>query len=48
MTTQKRAITRDDILPLSEAFLAEIGRGLGTPPAGISRDARQRLLDGLR
>jgi transcriptional regulator with GAF, ATPase, and Fis domain len=34
---------RDDILPLSEAFLAEIGRGLGTPPAGISREAQQRL-----
>ena len=26
-----------DILPLAEAFLAEIGRGLGRPPAGISR-----------
>jgi transcriptional regulator with GAF, ATPase, and Fis domain len=36
---------RDDILPLSEAFLAEIGRGLGTPPAGVSRDARQMLTD---
>jgi transcriptional regulator with PAS, ATPase and Fis domain len=36
---------RDDILPLSEAFLGEIGRGLGRPPAGISRDARQRLVD---
>ena len=34
---------RDDILPLSEAFLAEIGRGLGRPPAGISREARQLL-----
>jgi PAS domain S-box-containing protein len=36
---------RDDILPLSESFLNEIGRGLGTPPAGISRDARQLLLE---
>ena len=36
---------RDDILPLSEAFLIELGRGLGRPPAGISRDARQLLLD---
>ena len=36
---------REDILALSEAFLAEIGRGLGRPPAGISRDARQLLVD---
>jgi transcriptional regulator with GAF, ATPase, and Fis domain len=36
---------RDDILPLSEAFLGEIGRSIGRPPAGISRDARQMLLD---
>ncbi len=36
---------RDDIVPLSEGFLAEIGRGLGRPPAGISRDARGRLMD---
>jgi transcriptional regulator with GAF, ATPase, and Fis domain len=36
---------RDDILPLSKAFLTEIGRGLGRPPAGISRDARQRLIE---
>jgi transcriptional regulator with GAF, ATPase, and Fis domain len=36
---------RDDILPLSEAFLGEVGRGLGRPPAGISRDARQMLVD---
>jgi Nif-specific regulatory protein len=35
----------DDILPMSEAFLAEYGRGLGRPPAGISRDARQMLVD---
>jgi two-component system response regulator FlrC len=36
---------RDDILLLSEAFITEIGRGLGRPPAGISRDARQMLLE---
>jgi transcriptional regulator with GAF, ATPase, and Fis domain len=35
---------RDDILPLSEAFLAEIGRGIGRPPSGISRDAREVLM----
>jgi two-component system response regulator AtoC len=35
---------RDDVLPLSEAFIAEIGRSLGRPPAGISREARQALL----
>jgi PAS domain S-box-containing protein len=34
---------RDDIPALSQAFLADIGRGLGTPPAGISRDAQQAL-----
>jgi transcriptional regulator with GAF, ATPase, and Fis domain len=36
---------RDDILPLSEAFLGEIGRSLGRPPAGISRDAREMLIE---
>jgi transcriptional regulator with GAF, ATPase, and Fis domain len=36
---------RDDVLALSEAFVAEIGRSLGRPPAGISREARQALLD---
>jgi transcriptional regulator with GAF, ATPase, and Fis domain len=35
---------REDILPLSEEFLAEIGRAFGRPPAGISREARERLL----
>jgi transcriptional regulator with GAF, ATPase, and Fis domain len=34
----------DDILPLSQAFLQEIGQGFGRPPAGISRDAREMLL----
>jgi transcriptional regulator with GAF, ATPase, and Fis domain len=36
---------RDDILALCDAFLTEIGRGLGRPPAGVSREARQALLD---
>jgi transcriptional regulator with GAF, ATPase, and Fis domain len=35
----------DDVLPLSEAFITEIGRGLGRPPAGISRDARKLLVE---
>jgi Nif-specific regulatory protein len=35
---------RDDILPLSEAFLQDIGRSFGRPPAGISREARTLLL----
>jgi transcriptional regulator with PAS, ATPase and Fis domain len=36
---------REDILPLAEEFLAEIGRAFGRPPAGISREARDRLLE---
>jgi transcriptional regulator with GAF, ATPase, and Fis domain len=35
----------EDILPLSEAFLAAITRGFARSPAGISREARQRLLE---
>ena len=35
----------DDILPLSEALLADLGRGFARPPAGVSRDARERLLE---
>jgi DNA-binding NtrC family response regulator len=34
----------DDILLLSEAFLEEISRVIGRPPAGLSREARPRLL----
>ena len=34
----------DDILPLAEAFLEELGRTMGRPAAGISRDAREWLL----
>jgi transcriptional regulator with GAF, ATPase, and Fis domain len=36
---------RDDILPLADAFVSEFGRTLGRPPGGISREARQALLD---
>ena len=36
---------RDDILPLTEAFLAEFGRAFANRPAGISREAKQMLLD---
>ena len=36
---------REDVLALSEAFLGEIGRSIGRPPAGISRDARDRLIE---
>jgi len=35
---------RDDVLPLSDAFLVEFGTSLGRPPAGISRDARAMLM----
>jgi len=36
---------REDILPLTEAFLAEFSQRFGKPPAGVSRDARRILLD---
>jgi two-component system response regulator AtoC len=35
---------RDDILPLTEAFLGEFGRVFANPPAGIAREARERLV----
>ena len=35
---------RDDILPLSEAMLQEIGRSFGRPPAVLTRAAREALL----
>jgi transcriptional regulator with GAF, ATPase, and Fis domain len=35
---------RDDVLPLTEAFLAEIGPTTGRPVPGISREARELLL----
>ena len=37
--------TSSVVQALSEAFIGEIGRGLGRPPAGLSRDARSRLID---
>jgi transcriptional regulator with GAF, ATPase, and Fis domain len=36
---------KDDILPLTDGFLAELSQRFGRPPAGVSRDARQMLLD---
>ena len=33
-----------DIVPLSETFLQEIGRSFGRSPAGLTREARQALL----
>jgi transcriptional regulator with GAF, ATPase, and Fis domain len=35
---------RSDILPLSDVFLTEIGRSLGRPPTGLTRDAKDALL----
>ena len=35
----------EDILPLSEAFLEDIGHSFGRPPAGMTREAKQALLD---
>src|SRR4029453_18491184 len=43
----------EDILPLTDAFLADLARGFAraraavcpAPPAGVSREARQRLFD---
>jgi transcriptional regulator with PAS, ATPase and Fis domain len=34
----------DDILELADSFLKEIGETVGRPPAGLARDARDRLL----
>jgi two-component system response regulator FlrC len=34
-----------DILPLSESFLHEIGRSFGRPPAGLTKEAREALLE---
>jgi transcriptional regulator with GAF, ATPase, and Fis domain len=36
---------RDDIMPLTEAFLTEFAQRFGRPPAGLSRDARQLLVE---
>ncbi len=35
---------REDILPLCQAFLQEIGQSFGRPPAGLTREAREMLL----
>jgi DNA-binding NtrC family response regulator len=35
----------EDILPLSQTFLAEIGRSFARPPAGMTREARHCLLE---
>src|SRR5882762_826263 len=35
---------RMDILPLSDAFLKEIAKSFGRPPAGLTHDAREALL----
>jgi transcriptional regulator with GAF, ATPase, and Fis domain len=35
---------KGDILPLSDAFLQDIGKSFGRPPAGLTRDAREALL----
>jgi transcriptional regulator with GAF, ATPase, and Fis domain len=35
---------RQDILPMAEAFLEEIGSAVGRPAAGISRDAHEALM----
>jgi DNA-binding NtrC family response regulator len=35
---------KTDILLLSEAFLQEIAKSFGRPPAGLTRDAREALL----
>jgi DNA-binding NtrC family response regulator len=36
---------REDILPLADAFLEELGRTMGRPAAGISKEGRAALLD---
>jgi DNA-binding NtrC family response regulator len=35
---------RADILPLSDAVLQELGRSFARPPAGLTREAREALL----
>jgi two-component system NtrC family response regulator len=35
---------RDDIMPMAEAFLGDLGQTMGRPAAGISKDAREWLL----
>jgi DNA-binding NtrC family response regulator len=35
---------REDVLPLAEVFLEDLGRSIGRPAAGISREATEWLL----
>jgi DNA-binding NtrC family response regulator len=35
---------RNDVLPLSDAFLKDIGKSFGRPPAGLTPHAREALL----
>jgi transcriptional regulator with GAF, ATPase, and Fis domain len=35
----------EDLGPLSEGFLADLSHGFARPPAGVSREARERLLE---
>jgi transcriptional regulator with GAF, ATPase, and Fis domain len=35
----------EDLIPLTEAFLADLSQGFARPPAGVSREARERLLE---
>jgi DNA-binding NtrC family response regulator len=35
---------RTDIMPLSDVFLQEIAKSFGRPPAGLTRDAKEALL----
>src|SRR4029453_12972464 len=34
----------EDVLPLSDAFLKDLGYSFGRPPAGMTREAKQALL----
>jgi Nif-specific regulatory protein len=35
----------EDILPLSDLFLADLAQRVARPPAGVSREARESLID---
>jgi two-component system response regulator FlrC len=36
---------KSDVLPLADAFLQDIARSFGRPPAGLTADARRALMD---
>jgi two-component system response regulator FlrC len=36
---------RSDVLPLADAFLQDIGRSFGRPPAGLTADAKRALIE---